>query len=92
MLYMWQLERGKPDFRFQTTNRKIAAKMKKRNKFELVAWGLNSDLWIFQAIFGKPETARKALKALAGNTIKYDKNEDLFYAPISLSKDQKEAA
>lgn len=92
MIYMWQEQRGEPYYRFQTNNRVVAAKMKRRNKFRLVGWGVNCELWIFQAIFGKPETARKALKALAGNIVKYDKNEDLFCASKELSKENKEAA
>jgi len=89
---MWQEERGKPFYRFQTKNRAAASKMKRRNKFKLTAWGVNCELWIFLAVFGKPETARKALKALAGNTVKFNKNEDIFYAPIDISKSGNQAA
>lgn len=92
MVEMWQEERGKPFFRFQTKNRETANKMKRRNKFKLTAWGVNCDWWIFQAVFGKPETARKALKALAGNDVKFDKNEDIFYASINISKNENLAA
>ena len=89
---MWQEERGKPFYRFQTKNREAANKMKRRNKFKLVAWGVNCDWWIFLAVFAKPETARKALKALAGNTVKFNKNEDIFYATIYFAKKGNEAA
>ena len=92
MLYVWQLERGKAEFRFQTDNKGIAAKMKRRNNFKLVGWGVNCDLWIFQTVFGKPETARKALKALARNAVKFDKKDDVFYAPIDMTKNENRAA
>lgn len=89
---MWQEERGKPYYRFQTKNREVANRMKRRNKFKQVGWGVNCDWWIYQAVFGKPETARKALKALAGNDVKFNKNEDIFYAEINYSQSEKEAA
>lgn len=92
MLLMWQEERGKPYYRFQTKNRETANKMKRREKFKLTAQGINCDWWIFLAVFAKPETARKALKALAGNALKYDKKEDIFSAPIDISKNENRAA
>lgn len=92
MVEMWQEERGKPYYRFQTKNREAANKMKRRNKFKQVGWGVNCDWWIFQTVFGKPETARKALKALAMNDVKFDKKEDIFYAPIDISKNENRAA
>jgi len=63
---MWQEERGKKYYRFQTDEREIANKMKRRNKFELVGWGDNCELWIFQSIFSRPDIARNAFKSITG--------------------------
>jgi len=92
MIEMWQEQRGEPYFKFQTKNREAANKMKRRNKFKLVAWGVNCDLWIFLATYRRPDLARKALKTLAGNVVKFDKKEDIFYATIYLAKKENEAA
>lgn len=92
MISMWQLIRGEKYFWFQTENKEAANKMKRRNKFRLVSYGVNRDHWVFEAIFTRPDIARKALKALAGNAVKYDKKEDIFYAEISNSKSEKKAA
>jgi len=92
MIEMWQEQRGEPYFRFQTKNREAANKMKRRNKFKLTAWGVNCEWWIFVATFKRPDLARKALKTLAGNVVKFDKNDDIFYAAIHLVKKENEAA
>lgn len=92
MIFMWQENRGEHFYRFQTENKVIAARMKRRNKFRLTARGINCDIWIFQAIFSRPDIARKALKTLAGNTVKYDKKEDIFYASILMNENENMAA
>lgn len=92
MIEMWQEQRGEPYFRFQTKNREAANKMKRRNKFKLTAWGVNCEWWIFVATFKRPDLARKALKTLAGNVVKFDKKDDVFYAAIYLAKKENEAA
>lgn len=92
MIFMWQENRGEHYYRFQTENKVIAARMKRRNKFRLTARGINCDIWIYQAIFSRPDIARKALKTLAGNTVKYDKKEDIFYAPIPMNENENMAA
>lgn len=92
MIEMWQEHRGEPFFRFQTKNKIIANKMKRRLKFKLVAWGVNCDWWIFLTIFKRPDVARKALKTLAGNDVKYDKKDDIFFASIYLEEKENEAA
>lgn len=89
---MWKEERGKQFYRFQTKNREAANKMKRRNKFKLVGWGVNCDWWLFQAVFTRPDIAKKALKTLSGNVVKFDKKDNIFYAGINISKVEKEAA
>lgn len=92
MIEMWQLMRGEKYYWFQTKDRAIYNKMKKRKKFRLVSWGMNCDWWTFEAEFTRPDIARNALKTLAGNPVKYDKKDDIFYAEINYSKSEKEAA
>lgn len=92
MIEMWQEQRGEPFYRFQTKNREVANKMKRRNKFKLVGWGVNCDWWIFLTTFNRPDIARKTLKTLAGNVVKFDKKDDVYYALINMSNKEKEAA
>ncbi|MBS4035892.1 MAG: hypothetical protein KGZ85_15615 [Ignavibacterium sp.] len=92
MIYMWKEERGQPYYRFQTESRKAADKMKRRQNFKLVGWGVNCQVWVFVAKINRGDTAKKVLKTLSGNVVKFDKNEDLFYSPTDLSDAVKEAA
>jgi len=92
MIEMWQEERGKPFYRLQTKNREAANKMKRRNKFKLSSLGLNCDWWVFVATFKRPDIAKKTLKTLAGNVVKFDKKDDVFYASIYLAENENEAA
>jgi bifunctional DNase/RNase len=92
MISMWQLFRGEKYFWFQTDSKEVVNKMKRRNKFRLVSYSVNRDLWIFEAIFTRPDIARKALKTLAGNVVKFDKKEDIFYATIYVAEKENEAA
>ena len=91
-LIMWQEERGKCYFRFQTEEKIIADKMKRRNKFKLVGSGFNTNLWIFQATFTRPDIAKKALKTLSGNKVKFNQEEEIFYSETNTSNKEKKAA
>ena len=77
---MWQEEPRKPYFRFQTDERDIYEKMRRRKKFHLSSWGLNCALWVFSTQFNRLSTAKKALKALTGKPVKFDQNEDIYYS------------
>lgn len=92
MISMWQLIRGEKYFWFQTGDKATANKMKRRNKFRLVSYGHNPDVWVYEAIFTRPDIARNALKTLAGNVVKYDKNDDVYYATIRISEEENWAA
>ncbi len=80
MVYMWQEQKGRPYYRFQTDDKDIADKMKRRNKFNLTARGWNCNLWIYLTTFNRPQIAKNALKTLTGNSVKFDKNKNIFYA------------
>lgn len=92
MTYMWQEERGKKYYRYQTDEKAIADKMKRRHKFELVGWGDNCELWVFQAIFSRPDIAKKAFKTLTGCKIEFDDREEVFLSAGILSSLQIKAA
>lgn len=80
MTYMWQEERGKPFYRFQTDEREIHNRMKRREKFKLVADGANCNLWIYQATAARSDIARKMLKTLSGSKVNFDSKDDIFYS------------
>ena len=72
MTYLWQEERGKNFYRVQTDEKKIANKLKRRNKFRLCAIGWNTTLWIFSCEFKRPDIAKKTLKSITGKNAKID--------------------
>lgn len=80
MTYMWQEERAKPYYRFQTDEREIHNRMKRREKFKLVADGVNCNLWIYQANAARPDIARKMLKTLSGAKVNFDAKAEVFYS------------
>ena len=92
MTFMWQEERGKKYYRFQTDEKDVAQKMRRRNKFELIGWGVNCELWIFQSTFSRPDIARKAFKSIAGRKAEFDDRKEIFISEGTLSSPQKRAA
>lgn len=92
MLYLWQEERGKPYYRFQTDDKAIATKMKRRNKFKLIGLGVNCNCWIYIATITRPDIARKSIKALTGNEVKFSQEEDLYYSTTNISGKKKDVA
>ncbi len=80
MVYMWQEQRGKPYYRFQTDDKDIADKMKRRNKFVLIGWGVNCELWIYQVSFSRPDIAKKVFETLIGKKSNFDSKAEIFYS------------
>ena len=80
MIYMWQMGRGSKEYRFQTDEKEIYQKMKRRAKFILVGEGVNTNLWIYQVEISRPDIARKILKALSGFKVNFDSKDDIFYS------------
>ena len=91
MIYMWQEER-EPYYRFQTTNRKAAEKMKRREKFKLVGKGVNCDLWVFRAFFERMDIAKKALKTLSGGKVEFARDEEIFYSRVNYMAEREKVA
>ena len=92
MTYMWKEERGKPYYRFQTDEVEIRDKMKRRQKFNLVGWGINCSLWVYVATFNRPDIAKKAFKTLTGKKSNFDSEEGIFYSECNLLSPKKRAA
>lgn len=92
MTCYWQEERGKPYYRFQTDEIEIKNKMKRRQKFELVSWGVNCKLWIYQVSFSRPDVAKKAFETLVGKKPIFDSKQEIFYPECNLSSSEKSAA
>ena len=92
MTSMWQEERGKKYYRFQTDEKEVANKMRRRNKFELVGWGVKCELWIFQSTFSRPDIARNAFKSITGRKAEYDDRAEIFFSEGTLSSPQRKVA
>jgi len=80
MTSMWQEERRKPYYRFQTDDKDIADKMKRRNKFTLTACGVNCKLWIYQVTFSRPDIAKKAFETVTGKKANFDSKQEMYYS------------
>ena len=80
MTSMWKEEKGKPYFRFQTDEIEIRNKMKRRNKFVLVGWGVSCELWIYQVSFSRTDIAKKAFETLVGKKSNFDSKAEIFYS------------
>lgn len=92
MTYMWREEKGKPFYRFQTDEKEISDKMKRRQKFILSASGYNTPLWVFQTTFNRADIAKKVLKTLTGGKIEFDASEDIYLSESPNSNEQKRVA
>ena len=78
--YMWQEVYGDPVFRFQTNDPAINKRMRQRADFSLVLWGLNTNLWVYQAQFYSPREARRTLRRITRQDILFNAVSDVFYA------------
>lgn len=72
MTYLWQEERGKNIYRVQTDEKRIAHKLKRRNKFHLSAFAWNANMWVYSCEFSRPDIAKKTLKSITGKKAKVD--------------------
>lgn len=78
--YLWREEIKKSYYRFQTDEKTIADKMKRRKNFEYIGSGLNCSVWFFQTKFKRFDMARNTLKALTGNTVNFNKKDDIYFS------------
>jgi len=89
---MWKMGRGSKQYRFQTDEKSIADKMKRRQKFRLVGLGINSSLWIFQSVFTRPDIAKKAFDSLIEGKAIFDFEEEIYYSEGKLSSPENKVA
>jgi len=81
--YLWRecpTMRGDKVYRIQTNDPKIHRKMSKRNKFTLVLYGINKNIWVYQTEFISLYKAKRTLGNLTGNKVKKDPVGGEFYA------------
>ena len=78
--YLWQEESGKPYYRIQTNDFRIAQKMKKKmtgnnpQKVRQVLYGINVPVWVFQILYSSPRVAKKSFGRIT--TQKVQKHPD----------------
>jgi len=61
---MWSIGPGM--FRIQTNKPNIARKLSRRKSMNLVAWGINTYLRVFQVSNIRPDNARRMLRHIMG--------------------------
>ena len=82
--YLWQEESGKPYYRIQTNDFRIAQKMKKKmaggnpQKVRQVLYGINVPVWVFQILYSSPNNARKSFGRITTQKIQQHSDKDLF--------------
>lgn len=76
-LLMWKEISGR--YRFQTTDSKIARRMKNRKRFYLTANGAYEKFWIFYCDLPDICAAKKRFKGLSGRIPKYDISAEIYY-------------
>lgn len=79
MTYLWQLQRGQKDYRFQTDDKEIYQKVQRRNGFKLTCYAINRPIWIFGCEFTRPDIAKKTFQSILGQKPKID-SEGILYA------------
>jgi hypothetical protein len=65
--HMWRVATG--TYMIQTDDPGIARKLNRRNSTELVAWGINAYLRVFQISDLRPDNARRMLSHIKGGEI-----------------------
>ena len=79
MTYLWQEERGGKNYRVQTDKKEVKDKLKRRKGFRLSAISMNTNLWIFNCEFNRPDIGKKTLKSVTGKNVNIDSEGVIFY-------------
>jgi hypothetical protein len=81
--YMWReypfIKKDK-SYRFQTSDPIINRRMKQRSDFQLVLWGLNENIWVYQTNKYSLKDAKKTFSRVTRQVIKYDSFNEVYYA------------
>ena len=76
--YMWQETKRVSIYRFQTTDHKIARKLKKRPNAKLCLFGINAPVWVFQLKYSSPKMALLGLSNITGEEVERLPEYDVF--------------
>ena len=91
--YIWQLQPRKPEYRIQTTDHKVARKLKKRKNAHLCMYGINAPFWIFQLTYSSPRYAIIGLGNITDADVEESADKGVFvsYIPkqLTITKDIK---
>ena len=61
---IWKENMGKSIYRIQTENINVHWQLMQRQEFELVAEGVNADLWVYRGEFSSIEKANRTIKSI----------------------------
>ena len=64
---IWKEKEGKSIYRIQTESITVHRKLMQRHEFELIAGGMNADLWIYRSEFSSIEKANQTIKSIIIN-------------------------
>ena len=76
--YMWQLQPRKPQYRIQTTDHRVARKIKKRKNAKLCMYGINAPIWIFELTYSSPRYAIIGLSNITGQDVQETSDTGVF--------------
>ena len=77
--YLWQEVPRIPVYRIQTTDHRIARKIKKR-KSKLCVYGVNAPFWVFQLKYSSPKKAILGLGNITGASVEETADTGVFVA------------
>ena len=91
--YIWQMQPRKPIYRIQTTDHRVARKLKKRKNSKLCMYGVNTPFWIFELSYSSPKYAVIGLSNITGADVEETNDTGVFvsYTPkqLTITKDIK---
>ncbi|OVE79284.1 hypothetical protein BVY01_02900 [bacterium I07] len=67
-------------YRFETNDPEVNKRMRQRQDFKLVGFGVNHPCWQYQASFYSPKEAKRTLGRITRSKVKFVPSEDLFVA------------
>ena len=83
----------KPIYRIQTTDHRVARKLKKRKNAKLRMYGINAPMWVFELSYSSPRYAIIGLSNITDADVKESSDTGVFvsYTPkqLTITKDIK---
>ena len=83
MTAQWQEFRGSKEYRFQTDEKEIYVKVKRRNGYRCIGSSMTSNpSWLFKCSHSRPDIAKKTFKSIVGlGEVKID-SEGIIYREL----------